>query len=327
MIHVENLTKYYGEFPAIKGVSFDVGEGEILGFLGPNGAGKTTTMRILTCNISPTEGTASIDGYDIKKDSVKARERIGYLPENAPLYTDMTVKDYLGFMAEIKGHRGKSKKDFVDSAIEQTGLSNVCKRIIGNLSKGYRQRVGIAQAIIGEPKTLILDEPTVGLDPKQIREIRNLIKSLGKNKTIILSTHILPEVSVICSRVAIISEGRIAAYGEPDRLVSEMGGDSEIVLCVRADLDKEKSALAQKVETAALSSGLIKSISLLSKKSDSILEFKIKCEKNKDPRGALTRRLVESGCEVVEIYMRGASLEEMFMKVISSGEQEANYAS
>ncbi|MCX8036291.1 MAG: ABC transporter ATP-binding protein, partial [Candidatus Sumerlaeia bacterium] len=196
MIKARSLTKIYGTTTAIAGLTFDLEAGEVLGFLGPNGAGKTTTMRILTCYIQPTEGTAEVAGFDVATQSAEVRRRIGYLPEGVPLYHDMTVRAYLKFMAAAKGYPRALRNDYVQSAMEQTGITNVAGRLIGHLSKGYRQRVGLAQAILGDPKVLILDEPTIGLDPAQVHEIRELIKQMAHKRTVILSTHILPEVSM-----------------------------------------------------------------------------------------------------------------------------------
>lgn len=211
MIEVDNLVKKYGELFALRGVSFQVGAGEVVGFLGPNGAGKTTTMRIVTSFIPPTSGTVRVGGHDVLDDSIEARRQIGYLPETPPLYNDLTVDSYLSFVAKIKGVPGAARRERIDHAVESCGLAAVRRRVIGTLSKGFRQRVGIAQALVHDPKVLILDEPTVGLDPHQIIEIRNLIASLAGERTIVLSTHILPEVAQLCKRVIIINEGRIVA--------------------------------------------------------------------------------------------------------------------
>ncbi len=218
MIKVENLTKKYGEKVAVNKISFEIGEGRIWGFLGPNGAGKTTTMRIITGYLPPTDGRAYVAGLDPIINSKEVKALIGYLPENPPLYNDMTVESYLGFVAKIKGVKGKKIKENMEKVIEEAGLEAVRKRLIRNLSKGYKQRVAIAQALIHEPKILILDEPTIGLDPAQIKEIRELIKSLRKDRTIILSTHILAEVTQICDGVVIINEGKIVANGFLDEL-------------------------------------------------------------------------------------------------------------
>lgn len=218
MIKVENLTKRYGEKVAVNNISFEIGEGRIWGFLGPNGAGKTTTMRIITGYLPPTDGKAFVAGLDPISHSKEVKSLIGYLPENPPLYQDMTVESYLGFVAKIKGVKSKKIKENMDKVIEEVGLKEVRSRLIRNLSKGYKQRVAIAQALIHEPKILILDEPTLGLDPAQVKEIRELIKSLRKDRTVILSTHILAEVTQICDGVVIINEGKIVANGFLDEL-------------------------------------------------------------------------------------------------------------
>lgn len=221
MIEVSELTKIYGEIHAVDGVSFKVEAGEILGFLGPNGAGKTTTMRILTGFIPPTSGRAVVAGHDIQQNPIEVKKRIGYLPETPPLYTDLSVTSYLKFVAKIKQIPKPARAERLDWAIEQCGLKDVAKRVIHNLSKGYKQRVGLAQAIIHQPEVLILDEPTVGLDPAQIREIRELIRKLSENHTIILSTHILPEVTLICNRAIIINRGKIVLEGKVSDLTAE----------------------------------------------------------------------------------------------------------
>ncbi len=218
MIEVENLTKYYGDRPAIDNITFRVEKGEILGFLGPNGAGKTTTMRILAGFFPPTSGIARVAGYDVVNNSIDVRRRIGYMPETIPLYKDMRVKEYLEFVAEVKGVPRKRRKSKIEKAMKECGTTEVYHRLIGKLSKGFQQRVGLAQALLHDPEVLILDEPTIGLDPKQIIEIRQLIKSLAGERTIILSTHILPEVSMTCQRVIIINEGKIIAMDTPENL-------------------------------------------------------------------------------------------------------------
>ncbi len=220
MIHVENLVKEFGDFKVLHNLTFDVEEGDVLGFLGPNGAGKTTTMRILTCFFPPTSGKAVIDNFDVVKQSNKIRRILGYLPEGVPLYRELTVEAALNFFANAKGFCGKAGINAVEEALRECQLLDVRKRIIGHLSKGYRQRVGLAQAVIGNPKVLILDEPTVGLDPQQIVEIRELIKGMRGHRTVILSTHILPEVQMTCTKVLIINRGRIAAMGTPEHLAT-----------------------------------------------------------------------------------------------------------
>ena len=221
MIEVKEITKAYGEIQAVRGISFNVAKGEILGFLGPNGAGKTTTMRMLVGALPPTTGTAIVAGYDILENPMEVKQRIGYLPETPPLYTDLTVSAYLKFVAQIKGVPSGERKDRIGWALERCDLTDVSHRMIANLSKGYRQRVGLAQAILNRPDVLVLDEPTVGLDPRQIREIRELIQELSKEHTIILSTHILPEVTMICNRAVIIDKGRIRLEGTIQELTRQ----------------------------------------------------------------------------------------------------------
>lgn len=221
MIEVRNLVKEYGEYTAVKNISFSVNKGEILGFLGPNGAGKTTTMRMITGALPPTSGTVILSGFDVLEQPLEIKKRIGYLPETPPLYMDLNVESFLKFVVKIKGVEKSRQKENLEWAMEKCGLTDVRKRLIANLSKGYKQRVGLAQAIINKPDVLILDEPTVGLDPKQIREIRSMIQELSKEHTIILSTHILPEVTMICDRATIIQNGRIVKEGTISELTKE----------------------------------------------------------------------------------------------------------
>lgn len=245
MITVEHLNKRYGSLPVIQDVSFSVEPGEILGFLGPNGAGKTTTMRILTGYLPATDGTAVVNGFDVHKDSMAARRQIGYLPETPPLYPDMSVEGFLHFVARIKGVTAGERSDRVQSAIQRCNLAEKRHSLIRKLSKGFRQRVGIAQAIVHDPPVIILDEPTVGLDPRQIIDVRNLIKSLAGDHTIILSTHILPEVSMTCDRVTIINQGRIVATNTPDQLVGQLQGGSGYEIAVEGPLDVARAHLLQ----------------------------------------------------------------------------------
>lgn len=235
MIEVEKLTKKYGTFAAVKGISFEVERGEILGFLGPNAAGKTTTLRMLTCYVPPSEGTARIAGYDIFYDSLEVRKRLGYLPENVPLYTDMRVTDYLDFVARVKGIDQRELPKAIKETIGQCGLGTVKTKIIATLSKGYRQRVGLAQALLGDPEILMLDEPTTGLDPRQITEIRDLIKELGIGHTVILSTHILPEVSMICDRIIIINKGKLVAADSVQNLTKALTKSQMTQINVKGD--------------------------------------------------------------------------------------------
>ncbi|MCX7625092.1 MAG: ATP-binding cassette domain-containing protein [Candidatus Sumerlaeaceae bacterium] len=233
MIEVENLTKSFGPTQALRGVSFSVQRGEIVGFLGPNGAGKTTTMKILTCFIPADSGRATVAGYDVFEDSLEVRKRVGYLPENTPLYHEMSVVDFLQFVAGVRGIPKRDIPERIRSVVVRTGLEGAVGKVIGELSKGYRQRVGLAQALIHDPEILILDEPTSGLDPNQIKEIRELIREIGKEKTIILSTHILPEVTATCDRAIIIHKGQVVASGTPGELMAMGAGSNAVTVRVR----------------------------------------------------------------------------------------------
>ena len=244
-IEVKNLTKYYGDFPAIENLSFTVNKGEILGFLGPNAAGKTTTMRILTGFMPPTSGTATVAGYDVVSDSLNARKQIGYLPETVPLYSDMTVEDYLDFLGSIRGMDRKWRRKRINDVIGICNLQEYQSSHIGKLSKGFRQRVGIAQAILHEPQVLVLDEPTIGIDPIQVVETRNLIKGLGGEHTVIISTHILPEVSMVCERVVIIHEGQVVAIDRPQNLSERLRGTERIEVDIRGPAALVMNALRE----------------------------------------------------------------------------------
>ena len=265
MIEVEHLNKVYGSTSAIEDVTFNVSEGEILGFLGPNGAGKTTTMRILTGYLPATSGTARIAGFDVHEDSLAVRQKIGYLPENPPLYPEMSVQGFLFFVARIKGISAGDRKSKVAAAMERCNLTDKRHVLIRKLSKGYRQRVGIAQAIVHDPPAIILDEPTVGLDPRQIIDVRNLIKSLAGSHTIIISTHILPEVSMTCNRVAIINSGKIVATNTLDNLMSELTGGSGYELEVGGEV-----ALAKQMLQNIPGVNLVESIPMLAREGQQI---------------------------------------------------------
>lgn len=247
MITVKHLTKCYGNFKAVDDLSFEIKEGHVYGFLGPNGAGKSTTMNIMTGCLSATEGQVEIDGYDIFQEPQKAKKRIGYLPEMPPLYMNETPMEYLRFVGEAKGLKGQELEEQIEEVIFQTRIDDVKHRLISKLSKGYKQRVGIAQALLGNPKVIILDEPTVGLDPIQIIEIRDLIKQLGKSHTVILSSHILSEVQAICEKVLIISKGKLIAFDEPDNLERLLLGSNEIMITTEADL-AEAGAILETIE-------------------------------------------------------------------------------
>ena len=317
MIEVENLTKRYGDFTAVKGVTFSVAEGEVVGFLGPNAAGKTTTMRILTCFMPATDGTARVAGYDVFHNPMEVRRRMGYMPENVPLYMEMTVKSYLSFMAKIKGVKRKEIHQRVDSIVEATGLGDFRNRVIGKLSKGYRQRVGLAQAMVHDPQVLILDEPTIGLDPRQIIEIRNLIKSLGGEHTVVLSTHILPEASMICSRIIVINEGRIAGEialrdGRVAVIQSSAAGtidletSGSIHLQVRGPADKvlERLKSADNVTNAQLKSEV-----------DGVGAYVVTHEAGVDIRPEITSMIIYSGWELLGLRPVEMTLEEAFLQL------------
>ena len=239
MIQVENVTKKYGSFVAVNNINFEIEEGEIVGFLGPNGAGKSTTMNMITGFIEPTSGRIIVDGYDISKKPRKAKRQIGYMPEGVPLYSDLTVKEFVTYMAELKGIPSKEKKEKVKKVLDATGLAEVSNKLTKNLSRGYKQRVSMAGALVGDPKVIILDEPTVGLDPKQVTEIRALIKELGKEHTVILSSHILSEVSQICNRVIIINKGEIVAIDTPENLENKVVNENSVYVTVEDPENKK----------------------------------------------------------------------------------------
>lgn len=304
MIEVRNLTKYYGEHVGIQDISFDVQKGEILGFLGPNGAGKTTTMKILSSYMPPTSGTARVCGYDVFEDSREVKKKVGYLPEHPPLYLDQTVNDYLLFVAEIKGVPSEKRKSVMDNVIEKCGLGDVRHRLIGNLSKGYRQRVGIAQALIHNPEVLILDEPTIGLDPKQIIEIRELIRSLGSDHTIILSTHILQEVTMLCRRVVIINRGRLVAADSYEQLSSQLAKGMRVLLRV----GRPDSSLISELRT-------IDGVTGVNDAGDS--SFIIEMEQGKDVRNKISEVVVRKNYELLELKQLSMSLEDIYINLIS----------
>jgi ABC-2 type transport system ATP-binding protein len=280
MIEVENLTKYYGPHPAIQDVTFEAKDGEIIGFLGPNGSGKTTTMRIITGYIPASAGTARVAGYDVFKQSLEARRRVGYLPESVPLYTDIA------------------------EAMELTNLGEVADRVIGQLSRGFKQRVGIAQALVHDPDVLVLDEPTVGLDPRQIIEVRQLIKSLGGERTVILSTHILPEASMLCQRVVIISNGHIVAEDTPENLTNRLRGAERVQLQVRGPADEVAGHLRKVAGVLAVEA-----------QDGRIL---VECAQNRDVREELARAVVQGGYGLLELRSMGMSLEEIFLKLTTT---------
>lgn len=305
MITVTNLHKSYAGIETIHGISFKINKGEIIGFLGPNGAGKTTTMRILTGYIPPTSGTIKIAGYDIVDDSLHARRNIGYLPELVPLYTDLTVYEYVSFFARIMKIPKSSMQSEINEILEKTGLTGVSGKLIGSLSRGYRQRVGLAQALVGKPEVLILDEPTVGLDPVQIIEIRELIKTLARNQTVILSTHILPEVSQICNRVLIINKGTIVA----DSNVADLTSSGKSHNIVRFTVD----AHAQKAQSIAQSFNGVKSATLTANNSENIITV----ESGIDVRQSLLKELITQNIPVLEFTGEKVDLESVFLKLVT----------
>lgn len=307
MIEVQKLAKRYGNLVAIDNVSFRVAQGEILGFLGPNGAGKTTTMRIISGYMPPTDGTVRVGDFDVIEDSLKAKRQIGYLPENPPLYNDMTVEGYLDFVADIKHVPGKNKKDKIRLAMERCGITDVKKRLIGNLSKGYRQRIGIAQAIVHDPAVLILDEPTIGLDPKQIIEIRYLIKSLSGDRTVIISTHLLPEVTMTCTRVVIINEGRIVLEESLDRLSERVDGAQ--ILFLKINHANRYNEVNERIQSLPNVSDVRESASG---------EFIIQTKGGTDIREDLVRVIVQNGWRLLELRPLTHALEEVFLRVIST---------
>ena len=305
MIEVQRLTKRFGATVALDGISFDVPRGEILGLLGPNGAGKTTAMRIITCYFPPDGGGVRVGDLDVTEHSVEVRRRIGYLPESAPLYPDMGVIDYLEFIGKIRGLAPPQLGARIDEMVETCGLSRMAHRTIGTLSKGYRQRVGLAQTLIHDPDVLILDEPTTGLDPNQIVEIRGLIKRIGTEKTIVLSTHILPEVESTCSRVLIINEGRIVASGTPDELADQAGGEQKIYITIKGAPDQ--------IETVLRESGAVTDLSLLETTPDHVRYAAHGA--GADAEEQLFGLAVAHGWVLTELHREAVSLEQVFTKL------------
>ena len=309
MIQVENITKKYGNFTAVDGISFEIDEGEIVGFLGPNGAGKSTTMNMITGFIEPSEGRIIVDGYDISKKPKKAKKQIGYMPEGVPLYSDLTVREFVSYMADLKGCDKKQKKEEIEKVLAETGLTEVQNKLTKNLSRGYKQRVSMAGALIGNPKVIILDEPTVGLDPKQVTEIRALIKELGKSHTVILSSHILSEVSQICNRVIIINKGKIIAIDTPENLENKVVQNNAIYVTVE-DTENKMENIKQKINS-------ITDIELVSENEDKTKKYIIKGEKDVDLRKAIFETFAKEGITIFEMKKADATLEEAFMKLIN----------
>ena len=313
MITVENLSKSYAAKSAIEGVSFQVEKGEILGFLGPNGAGKTTTMRIVTGFMPATEGTVKVDGFDVFENPIDVRRRIGYLPENPPLYLEMTVAGYLRFVAKIKGVPKETIDLEVKRVMERVSISDVRERIIAKLSKGYKQRVGLAQALLNDPPVMILDEPTIGLDPKQIHEVRELVKDLAGNHTVVLSTHILPEVEQTCHRVVIINKGKIVAVDTPQNLRSQLQGAERVSLEVQgpvSEITSKLRAMPGVVDVRKIAD------------SDGRHRFQVEGELRKDIRSDLARTIVQNGWGLYELQSSTMSLEDIFLELTTAEEGE-----
>lgn len=313
MIEVKDITKKYGNFTAVDNINFKIEEGEIIGLLGPNGAGKSTTMNMITGYIEPTEGEIIVNGYDISKKPKKAKAQIGYMPEGVPLYSDLTVKEFVTYMAELKKVDRKTRKEKVEKIIEQTGLKDVEKKLTRNLSRGYKQRVSMAGALVGEPKILILDEPTVGLDPKQITEIRALIKELGKTHTVILSSHILSEVSQICNKVIIINKGKIVAIDTPENLEKKVESNNTTYVTVE---DTEN-----KMETIKAKIPEIKDIKLIKENEDGTKQYVLESEKDVDLRKIVFNEFAKENITIFEMKKADTTLEDAFMKLIEGGEK------
>lgn len=310
MIEVENVSKLFGNFRAVDGISFSIQTGEIVGLLGPNGAGKTTTMRMISSFLEPDSGTVKIDGFDVLKNPVETKRKIGYMPESAPMYSDMIVADYLKYIAEIEGQNPAEK---CRELAEVCGLKEVMHKNIGELSRGNRQRVGLAHALMGNPEILILDEPTSGLDPNQVLEVRNLIKQIGKTHTVIISTHILSEVEMLCGRVIIISGGKKVADSPTEELREHFGNSSEVQLCVSGASAEDAEKIFRGIN------GVSKIHSTL---NDGKIEFRISVEKNIEVRPELAKACVQNGLELFEMQQKKNSLEDVFRSLTSAHDSE-----
>jgi ABC-2 type transport system ATP-binding protein len=316
MIDVQSLTKDYGSRRAISDITFKVERGEVLGFLGPNGAGKTTTMRIITGFMPPTSGSVSVAGFDIFRQSIEARRRIGYLPESVPLYTDMTVGGYLDFMAKIKGIPRGKRRDHLDRVMAATRIEDRVGQLVGRLSKGYRQRVGLAQALLGEPDVLIMDEPTVGLDPRQITEVRDLIKGFGQDHAVILSTHILPEVSMVCSRVLIVDDGKVVAEDTPENLMRQLRGSEAVQVSVRGP----RAGVIDRLRAVPR----VLSVKLAGEGGpEGVASYTIGTDPGADVREDLARAVVDGGFGLIELRMAGVSLEDVFLRLTTEEDETA----
>lgn len=315
MIEVKNVTKKYGSFTAVNNANFTINDGEIVGFLGPNGAGKSTTMNMIVGYIEPTSGSININGNDVSKKPGKAKRQIGYMPEGVPLYSDLTVKEFVTYMAELKKVKRKEKKQEVEKVIKETGLEEVKDKLIRNLSRGYKQRTSMAGALVGNPEVLILDEPTVGLDPKQITEIRNLIKSLGKNHTVILSSHILSEVSQICEKVIIINKGNILAIDTPESLEKKTQSESVVMLIVEDKKDNMKNIKQLLPE--------IKDCKKVKDNEDGTAQYRIEYSEDIDLRKKLFDVLAKNDITIFELKKSENTLEDAFLTLVNDSSQDA----
>lgn len=311
MIEIKNITKKYGNFVAVDNISFTIKDGEIVGLLGPNGAGKSTTMNTITGFIEQTEGNVIVNGYDTLKKSKRAKSQIGYMPEGVPLYDDLSIKEFVTYMAELKKVKRKEKKEQVQDIIKKTGLDEIQNKLIKNLSRGQKQRVSLAGALVGNPKVLILDEPTVGLDPKQIMEIRSLIKDLGREHTVILSSHILSEVSQICDRVIIINNGKIVAEDTPGHLENKVSSNNIIYITVE-DNDDKINTMKEKIKG-------IKEIKLIETNEDKTKRYMISGEKDEDLRKVIFTEFAKEGITIFEMKKPEVTLEDAFMQIINEG--------
>ena len=314
MLEISNLVKKYGDHVAVDNLSLTIEPGKIYGLLGPNGAGKSTTMNILTGYIGATSGTVKINGYDILNQPEEAKKCVGYLPELPPLYMDMTVAEYLKFVAELKKIEKKKRKEMINDAMEMTGVSDVSERLIKNLSKGYRQRVGFAQAVLGYPQIIILDEPTVGLDPKQIIEIRELIKKLGENHTVILSSHILTEISAVCDHVFIISKGKLVASDATENLINLMSTEQNIDIIAKCD----EAVARQVIENVSD----VKEVKFEQPEEDDTVKFVVRAQKGCDIREGLFKAFCDRNITLLEMHSAVKSLEDVFLELTGEGETE-----
>lgn len=301
---------------AVNNISFDIKEGEIVGFLGKNGAGKTTTMNMITGYIEPTEGRIEINGYDISKKPQKAKSQIGYMPEGVPIYNDLTVKEFVSYMADLKGVKREEKKTDVQKVIEETGLSEVQNKLNRHLSRGYKQRVSMAGALVGNPKVLILDEPTVGLDPQQVKQIRDLIKSLRKNHTVLISSHILSEVSQICEKVIIIDKGNILAVDTPENLENKVSNQNILTVTVE-DTEDKINDIVKEIDN-------VKEIELISENSDGTKQYTIFVKKDKDIRKEISEKFAKNGITILELKKTEATLEDAFLQLINNYSKKEN---